>query len=296
MGLRENDIDGWKNEMSVSLSQIPLENVGFGTQNIVKTELFIEQNSKVDVLSIEEPENNLSFSNMSKLVSELTNNCKQLFVSTHSSYVANKLGLKNLQLVNNSTVIPFNDLDDDAYNYFLKLPGYNTLRMLLSKTIILVEGPADELIVQRAYLDNFGKLPIENGIDVMAVGGVAFKSYCELAKLINKNIVLVTDNDGDYKSVQSRYSKYNSFVKICAEENDSIHTLEPSVANSNKGDFDTFKDIIYFGNDSTKKDYNDIVDFMEKNKTLWSLRIFLSLWMKSGTRVISAGVSRPPPP
>lgn len=276
LDLRENDIDGWKNEMSISLSQIPLENAGFGTQNIVKTELFLEQNSDVDMLSIEEPENNLSYSNMSQLISELAKNNKQLFISTHSSYVANKLGLKHLQLVYNSTVIPFNGLDEDAYRYFLKLPGYNTLRMLLSKHIILVEGPADELIVQRAYLDNYGKLPIEDGIDVMAVGGVAFKSYCELAKLINKEITLVTDNDGDFKNAKNKYSKYNSFVKICVEDDDSLSTLEPSVANSNKADFETFKEIVYQGSDIKKRNYESIVDFMIKNKTEWSLRVFLS--------------------
>ena len=213
---------------------------------------------------------------MSKLISELAKNNKQLFISTHSSYVANKLGLKHLQLVYNSTVIPFNGLDEDAYRYFLKLPGYNTLRMLLSKHIILVEGPADELIVQRAYLDNYGKLPIEDGIDVMAVGGVAFKSYCELAKLINKEITLVTDNDGDFKNAKNKYLKYNSLVKICVEDDDSLSTLEPSVANSNKANFETFKEIIYQGSDIKKRNYESIVDFMIKNKTEWSLRVFLS--------------------
>lgn len=64
-------------------------------------------------------------------------------------------------------------------------------QLLLANQIILVEGPADELIIQRAYRDNFGKLPIEDGVDVMSVGGVAFKRYCELARLINKRIVIV---------------------------------------------------------------------------------------------------------
>ena len=38
-------------------------------------------------------------------------------------------------------------------NYFKKLPGYDTLRLVLAKRVILVEGPSDELVVQRAYRD-----------------------------------------------------------------------------------------------------------------------------------------------
>lgn len=60
LNLRENEIDSWKNEMSLSLDEIPFENTGFGTQNMVKSEMFLQQNSDVDILIIEEPENNLS--------------------------------------------------------------------------------------------------------------------------------------------------------------------------------------------------------------------------------------------
>ena len=83
----------------------------------------------------------------------------------------------------------------DTYNYFLKLPGYNTLRVILAHKAILVEGPADELILQRAYIDCYGKQPIENGVDVIAVDGLAFQRYCELASLVHKSITIVTDND-----------------------------------------------------------------------------------------------------
>ena len=50
LNLRENEIDSWKNEMSLSLDEIPFENVGFGTQNMVKSEMFLLQNSNVDIV------------------------------------------------------------------------------------------------------------------------------------------------------------------------------------------------------------------------------------------------------
>lgn len=59
INLRESGIDEWKSDMSVSLDGIPLENSGFGTQNMFKAELFLLQNTDVDILIIEEPETNL---------------------------------------------------------------------------------------------------------------------------------------------------------------------------------------------------------------------------------------------
>lgn len=277
LNLRENGIDDWKGDMSISLGGIPIENSGFGTQNMFKSEIFLLQNADVDILIIEEPENNLSYSNMSILISKLSENVgKQLFISTHSSFVANKLGLQYLHLVANANTTSFKALSTDTYNYFLKLPGYNTLRILLAKKAILVEGPADELIVQRAYIDNYGKLPIEDGIDVISVDGLAFQRYCELASLINKPLTIVTDNDGDAEAVRGHYQKYVDIVNLCVESDNSLYTLEPSVLNANLTDFESFRSIIYFGNDIKSKDRESLTKFMIGNKTQWSMRVFNS--------------------
>lgn len=275
LNLREGEIDDWKNEMSLSVDKIPFENAGFGTQNMIKSEMVFNQNIDVDFLILEEPENNLSYSNMSVLISKLADNkTKQLFISTHSSFVANKLGLNHLHLVCNTKTKPLTELPKEAYNFFVKLPGYNTLRVLLANKIILVEGPADELIVQRAYRDTYGKLPIDDGIDVMSVNGTAFKSYCELAKLIDKQIVIVTDNDGSLQKVHERYEKYNDIISLCVEDDENLNTLEPSVLNVNKDNFDVFKSIIYKGNKDLS--YDALCEFMLNNKAEWAMRVFQS--------------------
>ena len=59
------------------------------------------------------------------------------------------------------------DLSQDTRDYFMKLPGYDTLRLIMSKRTILVEGPSDELIVQKAYKAQHGRLPLEDGVDVI---------------------------------------------------------------------------------------------------------------------------------
>lgn len=277
LNLKETEVDNWKSEMSLSLDSIPLEQSGFGTQNIIKSELFLSQNSEVDIILFEEPENNLSYTNMSILISKFKEkDNKQLFISTHSSFVANKLGLNNLHLVSNFEVQTLKKLSKETFNYFMKLPGYNTLRLLLANRIILVEGPADELVVQKAYLDKKGKLPIDDGIDVMAVGGIAFKRYCDLAKLIGKKTTIVTDNDGNAENVRNRYSEYSSYIKLCVETDNNLRTLEPSFLNANKSNFDNFKKIVYLKSDINKMNYDQICSFMINNKTDWSLRVFES--------------------
>ena len=167
-------------------------------------------------------------------------------------------------------------LNKDTYDYFLKLPGYNTLRVLLANHVILVEGPADELIVQRAYIDNFGKQPIEAGIDVVAVDSLAFQRYCELASLIKKPLTVVTDNDGNVEVVRARYKKYGDLVTLCVEDNNTLNTLEPSVLSVNLDDFERFRSIIYLGRDIKSRDAESIKNFMIGNKTDWSMRVFTS--------------------
>ena len=280
LNLREKEIDEWRSDMSISLDDIPLENSGFGTQNMFKSELFLLQNSDVDILIIEEPENNLSYTNMSVLISKLAKSKdRQLFISTHSSYVANKLGLQHIHLVAREKISPLSKLEKETYDFFLKLPGYNTLRLLLSNQVILVEGPSDELIVIRAYMDyHDDKQPIDDGIDVITAGGIAFQRYCELASLISKQLTIVTDNDHDVESVIQRFIKFDSIVTLCVEEDPKLHSLEPSILAANMSNFEEFKNIIYCGRDVKTRNPSEIEEFMSKtsNKTEWSMRVFKS--------------------
>lgn len=283
INIKDNNLNKWKDEMSVSVDDIPFENIGFGTQNSIKIELALSNSKeKVNTILIEEPENNLSYSNMNKLVSNIeeNNNDKQLFISSHSSFIANKLGLGNILLVNNGNVSPLSNLNDETKSYFTKLPGFDTLRLILANKVILVEGPADDLIIQRAYKDEHNKLPINDGVDIISVNALAFKRYCDIALLVNKNIIIVTDNDGNIKeNITDKYKNYinKDTIKICYENDESLVTLEPSILSSNsKTDeqLNNFKKIISKNNSMINKSKEEILEFMKNNKTEWSMRVF----------------------
>ena len=52
---------------------------------------------------------------------------------------------------------------------------------------MLVEGPSDELVFQKLYMQtNDRKLPIEDGIDVISVQSLAFKRFLDIANLLEK--------------------------------------------------------------------------------------------------------------
>lgn len=282
--LREDNIDEWKHQMSIIVESIPFENIGFGTQNSIKIELAIKNSKEqVNLIMMEEPENNLSYTNMTRLIDHIIQSeGKQIFISTHSSYIANKLNLGNIFLLYNGKIKSMSELPDGTKRYFTKLPGYDTLRAVLAEKVILVEGPTDELIIQRAYMDEYGKLPIEDGIDVIVVDSLAFKRYCDIAVLLKKKMVIVTDNDGNIqKNINEKYSEYldKTNLVFIYEENEILDTIEPSVLEVNcKNDKPTelFKNVISKNGSMKNKSKQEVLSFMTENKAEWALRVLES--------------------
>jgi len=268
--LKEEDIDNWKRQMSVVVDMIPFENIGFGSQNTIKVELALKNSEdQVNLVLMEEPENNLSFANMAQLVQHVRNTTgKQVFISTHSSYVANKLDLGNIFLVYNGKVTSFLQLYENTKQYFIKLPGYDTLRFVLAEKVILVEGPTDEMILERCYLDDHGHLPLADGIDIIVVDSLAFKRYCDIAVLLSKKTVIVTDNDGDIqKNIQEKYADYldKDYLVFIYEHDKTLNTIEPSVLKVNCIDAkptEAFKKAISKNNSMMDKSIGEIMSFM----------------------------------
>jgi len=197
-------------------------------------------------------------------------------MTTHSNFVANKLGLDNLILLSNKRCTPFNSLHSDDVNYFKKLPGYDTLRLILSRAAILVEGPSDELIVQREYKDKFGLLPIEHGVDVISVRGLSFKRFLDIARRIGRKVAAITDNDSDYqKNVKDKYVNYDDVdcIEIFADPRNELNTLEPQFIDANIAIFDDLRKTIGLREDKYP-DRDSVLRYMINNKAEWALKVF----------------------
>lgn len=260
---------GWESHLTAYLDEIPFDLIGKGEQNSIKLKLSLETNLEdVHVILIEEPETHLSYTNMSRLVKQISEKCvgRQLLITTHSTYVLNKLGLDHVIFLNEGNTMTLKDLEEETYNYFKKLPGYDTLRLILSERAILVEGPSDELIVQKAYIQKYGRLPIEDGVDVITVRGLSFKRYLEIADILSKTVAVITDNDGDIeKNIINKYGdKYLTHDNISVHygDDENYKTLEPQLVKANgvellnkilEVDYSTEEDLLKYMTSSNKK-------------------------------------------
>lgn len=272
--------NSWESQLTTSFNNIPFDQVGKGEQCIVKTNLALAHKKveESNLILIEEPENHLSHTKLNLLIKQITDKGegKQIIITTHSSFVANKLGLENLILIDNKQTKFFSTLSQETYKYFKRLAGYNTLRLILSKKAVLVEGPSDELIFQKLYKQENGSLPIEDGIDVISVAGLAFKRFLDIAKLVKKEVAVITDNDGKYEEkILNKYKEYIglSYIKISADSRDNLNTLEPQFIDANKTNIVKLCSIIGYGGNQT---FDDIKSYMIGAKTDWALKVFES--------------------
>ncbi|GAB1270286.1 AAA family ATPase [Aurantivibrio infirmus] len=282
----------WESSLQLAVDEVSFDQVGKGEQNQIQIKLALENKAKdVDIVMLEEPENHLSHINLVKLIShiEKKNSDKQIFLTTHSSYVLNKLSIENLCLVANGYT-RLKDIDKETVKTLRRLPGYDTLRVVLAQKLVLVEGPSDELLLKKIYLNKHGCLPEEHGIDIIVVRGIGFKNYLNIAKPLNHPVRVVKDNDGNYEKKITEWSKPYEDCKgiVCfSSEDDDLHSLEPALIGANEATIEEL-DLLASVMLSTQT-YN----LYEKEGGLPAKKTYLRNWFtceKSGGRKVDSAI------
>jgi len=224
--------------LQLEVDDVPFQFIGKGEQSNVQIKLAIQNKSKdIDLVMMEEPENHLSHTNLNKLVHyiEKQRGTKQLFLTTHSSYVLNKLSIDKICLVQ-SGYKRLHKLAPSVVKTLKRLPGYDTLRVALSRNVILVEGPSDELVLKKIYHRKYNRLPEQDGIDIIVVRGVGFDTFISVGMEIGTRINVLRDNDGDYDEnvvkVRDAYAAYPNIKFISSAKNEEF-SLEPAMIFAN---------------------------------------------------------------
>jgi putative ATP-dependent endonuclease of OLD family len=112
-------------------------------------------------------------------------------------------------------------------------------------------------------------------VDIISVG-TSFLRFLEIAEKIKKPVVVVTDNDGDFENkVTAKYEPYENCptIKICADSNNDLNTLEPQIVDANKAQIDTLKEVLKIKGKKYPDD-TSISYYMQKSKTDCALKIF----------------------
>jgi putative ATP-dependent endonuclease of OLD family len=275
MGLQmdQSSRTSWETGVVPQVDNIPFAMAGQGAQATVKMILAMSRSAgSASFILVEEPENHLSYTTLTRLVNrveQMAGANQQLFITTHSSFVLNRLGLDKLLLLHDSRAAKLTSLGADTINYFRKLPGYDTLRLVLAQKVALVEGPSDQIILERAFKDETGRLPAEAGIDIITMGGLTFKRALEVCSCLDRQAVALQDNDG--KSVVEITDQVAHLTKpghreLLVSEPEKGETLEPQIAAVN--DPAVLRSILQVTGRA------DPTTSMTNNKTEAALRIF----------------------
>lgn len=263
----------WRNSVTIQKEGLPLSLAGRGMQVEARTRLALKKSEAKKVLLMEEPENHLSHTSLMRLMGIIEKHLsgRQLFVTTHSAFVLNRLGLDKLALLaRGNSPISIRCLSPDTVAYFHKQSGTDTLRIVLGRKVVLVEGPSDEMIFNWAYEKECEKSPQEDDVDVIAYG-VRGKRALELAYALGKGpVAILRDNDG--KSPEKWRKDARPYLgddrQMFISDDVSLRTLEPQMVNANSSDLLSFATAIGFKGEPTSEE--ELANYMMDNKTEWA--------------------------
>ena len=270
------------------IEEIPVSQIGAGEICHLKALLALGESVipiRKKIIIIEEPETHLSHTKMYEMLRDIEGHLdaqnNQIIITTHNSFVANKLDLSNLIMLDrNNYVLTANTINADnreLFGFFSKICHYPTLRLILCKSVILVEGPTDEMIVTYYYQKMFKKHPFDDGVELVSVNGTAFKAYVDLMNSFpSKRVAVITDNDGFDEAALLKErglpSDLPNHIKLFTETNRELNTLEPSFVSANKDNLLSLSN--FFHKKKVERDTEEnLVSYLENNKTQWSFKL-----------------------
>ena len=171
-----------------------------------------------NIILIDEIENHLHPALIRTLIRELRNVANTIIISTtHSSVVINELKMEEIIDISGTSINSLNETYVKKLNTFLH-PGRNEL--MLADNIILVEGYTEEVLLKHYLSKNNYNWTIIN------VAGVMFEPYIQLASLLNKKVIVVSDNDKLLSDNQESSSRFSNLKLICTEKNIKLIEIE----------------------------------------------------------------------
>lgn len=231
-----------ESDLTISEKNVALENSGQGRQSLIKTEFSLKKSKRpIDIVLLEEPENHLSHSSISKLIALVEAGIdKQVLIATHSNMIASKLDLRNCYLIGApeaGSPVAFRKLTEDTAEFFMKSPTNNVLDLSLSHKTILVEGAAEYILLEALFKKHTGSLPEALGVQIITVNGLSFKRYIEVGNILRHRIAVIRDNDGNYaKNCVENYAGLildKKQIQVFGDKDSAITTFEKAIYRDN---------------------------------------------------------------
>ncbi|WP_022974898.1 ATP-dependent nuclease [Nevskia ramosa] len=222
-------------DLTLMQGDVGIDSKGKGLQCFIKTKFALKRaanpNQALDIILIEEPENHLSHANMHRLIGEIAQtDDKQLIIATHSNMISARLDLRNAIMLQSSSpaAATLEDLDPETAKFFVKAPDHGVLDFVLAKKALLVEGDAEHILMEQLFEAITGQKLADHDAHVLSVGGISFKRYLDIAKILRKRVAVLRDNDGDYqaKCVDEFADYSDQHIRIFGDRNPENRTFE----------------------------------------------------------------------
>jgi predicted ATP-dependent endonuclease of OLD family len=264
-GVKNDSKSNMISDLTIFEEDVAIENKGKGRQCFIKTQFAIgKARNNIDVVLIEEPENHLSQHHMQMLINQIASvKDRQLFIATHNNLISARLDLRNIIMLSNikTVPLPFKLLNEDTAKYFMKASDHNILEYIMASKVILVEGDAEYMLMSKMFEIVTKENVSKRNVSIIAVNGISFKRYLDLAKLMKTKTAVIRDNDRDYKkNCIDNYSDYKEdYIAIFGDNDPMRYTFEVCLYLDNK----SICDELFSKNRKTLSPQ----DYMLKNKT-----------------------------
>ena len=208
-----------------SHESLPSEYNGLGYKNLIKIEFLLltfskeiknHQGSCIPLLFIEEPESHMhpqmqqSFASyLKQFVSKIATNTIQIFLTTHSSHIANTIDFSQIRYAQKTkhgviykNLNEFVQQDNDSKNFISKYLTLTKCDLFFADKAILVEGASERLLIPDMIEKCSNNLSSQYYTLIEVGGAYAFK-FIPFIEFLGIPCLIITDIDSVKKNEQS---------------------------------------------------------------------------------------------
>ena len=158
-----------------------------------------EEEKKINIFLIEEPENHLHRSMQIALshILFLDGKYQYLFMTTHSPYVLAEMDQVNLVRIYNEDKIMSKSalyMVPTEFKSQRKMLNRGLVEAIFADKVLLVEGLSENVLFSKV-LSKINPFYEADGIYILPVGGFGFRPYYEILDALQINNIIKTDND-----------------------------------------------------------------------------------------------------
>lgn len=206
-----------------------LSELSLGGINILYLALKLLEYEKVkspdkiaNFLLIEEPEAHIHTHIQKSLFNKLPSNNTQVIVTTHSTHISSVSKISSMHILSrmNGTCNVFNPSNNLESHQIVALERYlDAVRtnLLFAKSVILVEGDAEQILIPTLVKEVFGVTLDELGISLINIGSTGFENVASIFHddRIKRKCAIITDLDASIIDLPKDEKDDNNEQKSC---------------------------------------------------------------------------------